>query len=178
MEFSLNKNKKSSILKSRWFISIIGVIMVFALTSGNIFYSDFAASDIYFALFFLVCFIIALLIFFYKQKAFGNFVADEEGIKVNDKLYSWDKAINYHWLGEAQGERIGAVGIGGALQYDPMNPNEFADTKVARIKIKEGLFRHSYINLEVDNNKAGDLVNVFEQHQVKHLSQWREIVGI
>lgn len=108
-----------------------------------------------------------------KQKACSNFIVSEKGIEVKGKIYSWEKMLRYHWLGEAQGERIGF-----GKYYDPFNPYQHTSTQIARIKIKKFSLTSSYINLELDKERVDELASLLEHYGVKHTSPFRLRLGI
>lgn len=181
MHFFLDKTKKRSFIRSRHFFNIVFIIFIFVLIIGSMLFvtprGKIDSSDIIFGLFFILCFLIALSLFLPKHKAFGDFTVDEEGIRVDDRIYHWEKLKHYHWLGELQNEKTGVFGIRG-IGYDPTNPYKYADTRVARIKVRESWRHHYYLNLEIDKEKTNDLANILEQRGIKYLSKWRQFAGI
>jgi len=181
MHFFLDKTRKRSFIRSRHFFNIVFIIFIFVLIIGSMLFvtpkEKINSSDIIFGLFFILCFLMALSIFLPKHKASGDFIIDEEGIKANNKIYSWKKLKHYHWLGELQNEKVGVFGIRG-MGYDPVNPYKHADTQVARIKVRESWWCHYYLSLEIDKEKTNDLANILEQRGIKYLSKWRQFVGV
>lgn len=174
MQFSIDKNRRRSIFKSRVFITVFGISLLAVLIIWAITTSPYGA-DLISASIFLSSLAIAALIFSLKQKACGTFETNEIGILVKNKLVPWSRMRSYHWLGEAQGERFGAVeGTG----YSLTDPYKNLDTKVARIKVRNNFLFNRRLNLEVEALRADELSAVLEQHGVNHESPWRLRLGV
>lgn len=152
--------------------------MAFALVFGSVLLVNVDGFSLEEVGFVVGCFVLASFIFFSKQRAFDHFLIDDTGIVIGSKTFSFTSAIDYHWLGEDQGERVGLFKMGGAMSLDPIDPNALAATKVARVNVRKWLFFTGYVNLEVDDDKAVELQNILEQHGVRHRSRWRGILGI
>src|SRR5437016_1728833 len=119
-----NFSKKESLLKRIYFINgIIVLFMTFVLAAlFDLFFHEggvwnFNKDDILFFSLWAMAAIVALLIFFMDRKTIGNFLVSENGIQAGTMLYSWQTMRHYHWLGEAQEERVGIIGVGRLFHY-------------------------------------------------------------
>ena len=169
MHFSL-QNKPRNILKNPLVILILLILVVI----GLVFVYGYAGiAGVYTILFLVACVIIAVSIKSFQKRAFQEFDTTDQGIAVHGKTYSWTDMKYYSWYGEKQGDRIGAVGLGGKLEYDPVNPYKWGKTQIAEVHLGWG----RRINLQIDAAQVGNLTAVFTQYGVRHISLLRKIVG-
>lgn len=122
-------------------------------------------------LIFFVAALIALFVFFSNRKIYDDFFITNEGINVGKSFYPWKEILHYHWLGEAQEERVGMLGFL-PLRFDPLNPYRLAGVWVVRLRLSRPWYHRAYLNLGVDPSKAKDLEQVLQEYGVKRLSYW------
>ena len=178
--------RKQKVFQNKLFIDLIIVLLItlnlFVLFDLNFHEGNkwvFGINSILFFLIYAVAALIALLIFFSDRKVVTDFIVTDTGILAGEILYKWKNMRHYHWLGEAQEERIGVLGVTKLLRYDPMNLYRLAGIWVARVRLDKPWYSRCYLNLEVAPEKCKALQNVLEEHEVKRLSAWRmAILGI
>lgn len=172
MRFELSNNKKS-FLKARKFINLISLgfiaFIILSLTMFDIegnFKFDPVMGPI-----FIAAFIIAALFFLRKQKSISAFDIDDNGITADNTTYNWQDLKNYHLLGESQSERVGTTNY-----FSIGNSYKHTSTQIFKIK-KRGKFLNSWLNLEVDRERADELGKILSDNNIIHTSRWRQVLG-
>lgn len=117
-----------------------------------------------------IAIVIVSYIFFFK-KAYKSFATGEEGIKVNDKLYTWNSFKDFHLLGDSQSERMGGLV---SLKVGDLNTgidpiNEYAGTNVFVLR-KHSIFSNM-IYLQVAPEQAGKFANILIAHGIQRESK-------
>lgn len=168
--FSLPNQPKNILTNQK---VVAGLIFLLLIAFG-IAYAYQGMAGIYAILTIVISATIAVAIKSFKKRAFAEFDTSDAGITVNGTTYKWSKVKYYSWFGEKQSERIGAVGIGPFLNYDPINPYSFGKTQILELRL--GILKH--INLEIDSAQVETLTSMLNKYGVKHISLLRKIVGI
>jgi len=168
MHFSL-QNKPKNVFKNPW---VIVGLLILIIAAFAIAYAYEGMAGIYAMLFVVVSATIAILIKSVGKTGLPEFDTDDRGVTVNGKLYPWSGIKYYSWYGEKQSERIGMVGLS-KLQYDPINPYQFAKTQI--LELHMGVGRN--LKLQIDSSQKQNLTSILNQYGVKHISLLRKIVG-
>jgi len=177
MRFSLERSKQASFFRTRKFAISLQLFYVFAIFFVVIYGSatKFGKAEYITSVIFLTAFIIASSVFIHRQKSFSNFEVNDSGIEIQGQVYPWSRIRSYHWYGEMQNERVGIVSLS-RMSYDPIDPNKFAGTQIARLRV-ESIFPR-YIALEVESSQAETLKSLFDKYAVRHTSWLRRFVGL
>jgi hypothetical protein len=110
---------------------------------------------------------------FNDRKTTFNFTLREDGIQTNAGFYPWKVMKDYHWLGEAQEERVGIIGLSSLVNYDPLNPYRAAGIYIARIRLTRSQNRQRRLNLYVDPERVATFEKLCEQHGLPRLTRVR-----
>jgi hypothetical protein len=156
-------------------VLFIGFVLValFDLTFHTVDAWNFDRENIIFFGVWMVAAVLALRIFFNDRKTTFNFTLREDGIQTNAGFYPWKVMKDYHWLGEAQEERVGIIGLSSLVNYDPLNPYRAAGIYIARIRLTRSQNRQRRLNLYVDPERVATFEKLCEQHGLPRLTRVR-----
>lgn len=169
MHYSL-QNKPNNIFRNPWVILSLTVLLLVALGIAYAYQGIFA---VYSVLFVVICTIIAVSIKALQKRSIDEFDTTDNGVVVSGKTYEWSQIKYYSWYGEKQSERIGAVGVGRFIEYDPINPYRFAKTQI--LELHFGMM--GQVKLKIDSAQMESISSELDQHGIKHISMLRKIVG-
>lgn len=188
IHFAIPKEERSFLRTPRFIHSMVIVLLLFLIAElfDLIFRQDgqsgayhFTTYSVIFFAIYTIASAVALIIFLYNKNTITEFVVDTDGIRTEDFFYSWNDILHYHWLGEAQEERVGFVTFGFFFNYDLLNPYRLARINIARIRLRRPWYKPGYLNLQISSKRVREFEELLQYHGIMKLrARYMYVFGI